>query len=167
MITIEKITKYGEFGEFYFITPEIKSAGVYQLFDKNDNLIYIGHSQNIYNRLNCHCRNENANWVKSKIILVENKEHRLMLESLLIGYLKPINNKRNDYNLKEWNINEKKLIKMQKSLTESVLLIDEVKRHLYNKGIPDNIKIKAMNLQYKLHKLSLMVSSYVEFASIH
>ena len=86
---------------------------------------------------------------------------------MLIGYLKPINNKRNDYNLKEWNINEKKLIQMQKSLTESILLIDEVKRHLYHKGIPENIKIKAMNLQYKLHKLSLMVSSYVEFALIH
>jgi hypothetical protein len=56
---------------------------------------------------------------------------------------------------------------MQKSLMESILIIDEVKRHLYNKGIPDNIKMKAMTLQFKLHQLSVMVSSYVEFITIH
>jgi hypothetical protein len=111
MITIEKIKKYGEFGEFDFLKPEIKSAGVYQLYDNNDNLIYVGHSQNVYTRLKCHCRNENRNWIKCKVILIKNKEHRLILESLLIKYLNPINNKTYNHNLKEWNIDEKNCLK--------------------------------------------------------
>jgi predicted GIY-YIG superfamily endonuclease len=40
------------------IIPVIQDSGVYMLYDKNDDLIYIGHTQNINQRLQQHCKND-------------------------------------------------------------------------------------------------------------
>jgi hypothetical protein len=69
-----------------------KIQGVYLLFDSEENLIYVGQSNNIYNRLISHSKNINKNWVFSYIIPIENKEHRLFTEAIMIKSLKPLNN---------------------------------------------------------------------------
>ncbi len=72
---------------------QIYNSGVYILYDINDNVIYIGQSKNINNRLLCHCNNLNSNWKYALILFVEHNEHRHILEIFLINYCNPKNNK--------------------------------------------------------------------------
>ena len=68
----------------------IKAKGVYILYDESNQIIYVGQG-NVYSRLTSH--KKNIGFDRASVIFVENKRHRLALESLLIKYLSPLLNK--------------------------------------------------------------------------
>jgi hypothetical protein len=66
--------------------------GVYILYNSGGEAIYVGQGV-IYDRLVCHCKNINKEWIEASVLNVELKSHRLLLEAILIRYMLPCNNK--------------------------------------------------------------------------
>ena len=66
-------------------------AGVYVLYDKNSRPVYVGQSQNIYERLKDHSEKW---WYRKEIVCdasfieIDDKELRRQVESILIKFLK-------------------------------------------------------------------------------
>ncbi len=175
MIILKKIQRGCEY-IWYEITPVIVDSGVYMLYDKNDYLIYIGQSKNINQRIQQHCKNENKDWSYAKVILIDNKEHRLIIEKLLIAYIKPSNNKISPSCLNiNFNLDTNKLIEMQKKTLKSLssfnLLQDFIDNLNENNIIDFNtyqlIYKKIMNSYIDIINLNSEIASYLDFSKIH
>ena len=176
MIKLKKIKRQGEWNMSYYyddIIPVIQDSGVYMLYDKNDDLIYIGHTKNINNRLQMHCKNDNKDWSYARVILIENKEHRLIMEKILIEYMKPINNKSlpSCLNL-SFNLDSNKLIEMQKKTSQSILAINSLQNLIENLNESDIINSKntmLLNKQlskvhYDIIRVHFEIASYLNFS---
>ena len=176
MIKLKKIKRESEWNILYYdIIPVIKDSGVYMLYDKNDNLIYIGHTQNINQRLQQHCKNDNKDWSYARVILIEDKEHRLIMEKLLIAYMNPIYNKNLPSCLNvSFNLNSNKLIEMQKKTAASILTIESLRDLIENLNESDIINsTTTMSLNKQLTKvycdiirLNFEIASYLNFSHL-
>ena len=176
MIKLKKIKREGEWNMSYYyydIIPVIQDSGVYMLYDKNDDLIYIGHTKNINNRLQMHCKNDNKDWSYARVILIDNKEHRLIMEKLLIAYMNPINNKSLPSCLNvSFNLDSNKLIQMQKKTANSILTINLLQDLIENLNESDIINSKTtMSLNKQLSNvlcniitLHFEIASYLNFS---
>jgi hypothetical protein len=174
MIKLKKIKRESEWNLLYYdIIPVIQDSGVYMLYDKNDDLIYIGHTQNINQRLQQHCKNDNKDWIYARVILIEDKEHRLIMEKLLIAYMNPIYNKNSPCCLNvSFNLDSNKLIEMQKKTSKSILAINLLKDLIENLNESDIINSKTTmslnkqlyNVQYDTIRLHFEIASYLNFS---
>lgn len=72
------------------ISRNENNKGIYFLYDADDELIYIGQSSDIRQRLSQH---NNKAWLYYKIIIINGYKERLDMEKRLIRYFKP------EYNL--------------------------------------------------------------------
>jgi len=86
---VEKINKLPKIKRSY------KNKGVYLLYDSDEELIYIGQSADIRQRLSQH---NNKSWVYYKVIEVKNYLQRLKIEEYLINKFKPEYNLSNNSN---------------------------------------------------------------------
>jgi len=174
MIKLKKIKRESEWNILYYdIIPVIQDSGVYMLYDKNNDLIYIGHTQNINQRLQQHCKNDNKDWSYARVILIDDKEHRLIMEKLLIAYMNPIYNKISPCCLNvSFNLNSNKLIEMQKKTAASILTIESLRDLIENLNESDIINsTTTMSLNKKLTKvyvdiirLNFEIASYLNFS---
>lgn len=109
------------------IEPElsITQKGVYILYNKNKECIYIGQGT-LRSRIMAHCKNDKKEWKYCQVFHIGNKNHRLIFESLLIKYLKPKLNKSKPYVPDTaLRINPKKVMKVY-------LEISSLKTQLYD-----------------------------------
>ena len=176
MIKLKKIKRESEWNMCYYdIIPVIQDSGVYMLYDKNDDLIYIGHTQNINQRLQQHCKNDNKDWSYARVILIDDKEHRLIMEKLLIAYMNPIYNKNLPSCLNvSFNLNSNKLIEMQKKTAASILTIESLRDLIENLNESDIINsTTTMSLNKQLTKvycdiirLNFEIASYLNFSHL-
>jgi len=174
MIKLKKIKRESEWNILYYdIIPVIQDSGVYMLYDKNNDLIYIGHTQNINQRLQQHCKNDNKDWIYARVILIDDKEHRLIMEKLLIAYMNPIYNKISPSCLNvNFNLNSNKLIDMQKKTAASILTIESLRDLIENLNESDIINsTTTMSLNKQLTKvyvdiirLNFEIASYLNFS---
>jgi hypothetical protein len=174
MIKLKKIKRESEWNLLYYdIIPVIQDSGVYMLYDKNDDLIYIGHTQNINHRLQQHCKNDNKDWIYARVILIEDKEHRLIMEKLLIAYMNPIYNKNSPCCLNvSFNLDSNKLIEMQKKTSKSILAINLLKdlieklnqSDIINSTTTMSLNKQLYNVQYDTIRLHFEIASYLNFS---
>tara|TARA_R100001463_G_scaffold123944_4_gene180842 strand:+ start:584 stop:1003 length:420 start_codon:yes stop_codon:yes gene_type:complete len=88
-----------------------KDGGVYVMYNRANELIYVGQSNNLNNRLRQHPKRSELSYLKYKVI--ESADDRIRLESMLIEKLRPNLNKL--HKLKE---HEKGLVSIRASLPE-------------------------------------------------
>jgi hypothetical protein len=175
MLELKKIKRESECNVWYDISPVIRSGGVYMLYDENDYLIYIGQSQNINQRLQSHCKNDNKDWDYARVIIIDNKHHRLTMEKLLIGYMNPNNNKSepscSDVN---FNLDSSKLIEMQKTSSKSITAINSLRsliqelnrKEIINVEIRNSLHKEINKFQSDIFLLNLQIASYLNFSDL-
>jgi hypothetical protein len=175
MLELKKIKRESEWNVWYDITPVISNGGVYMLYDKNDYLIYIGQSQNINQRLQTHCKNDNKDWDYARVIIIDNRYHRLTIEKLLIGYMNPHNNKSEPSCLNvSFNLDSSKLIEMQKISSKSILAIDTLRnliqdykrKEIINSEITKSIHKEINKFESDIIHLNYQIASYLNFSDL-
>lgn len=70
--------------------------GVYFLINNND-LVYVGESQDIFNRIRSHSYLKTKRFNAFNFIIIDNDDDRKFTEYMYIDLYKPIYNKRNNY----------------------------------------------------------------------
>lgn len=114
-----------------------KIEGVYLLFDSEENLIYVGQSNNISRRLINHSRNKNKNWSYSYVIPIDYQQHRLFTESILIKYLKPKNNTALGYP-KEYGYGIHDICKLEYRLNQAIEQVSFISNIYWDKKLNIN-----------------------------
>lgn len=104
----------------------------------DDNIIYIGQSMNIKNRVGCHKSSNKKDFYRYYFIVSEDIEQRLLLESDYIEKFNPIHNHRNSYKKSK-----------QKGITIIANKIDEKFGTRYNAANQLGMKYAKLNYWYK------------------
>jgi excinuclease UvrABC nuclease subunit len=154
MIEVRRVIKQGVDFEYENLEPEVRCDGVYLLFDKYDNVIYIGQTSNIYTRLKAHLRNKNKDFSYAKVICVDNNNHRLTLEKLLIHYINPVNNIYDNTTNTKFNLDEEELNDMYKKTVKAKEKYSQLYHHLHQVIVDKRMTKKdVVTLQKLTNKL--------------